>query len=487
MRTLNSQALTEIATKLGTEPVTIIEIDWIENGAQAIYADRLVGTIPGKIHSVSNLDNVINVSDSGSSQEIGVTLDDTDGTIKAILDTNDIHKRSARVYQWFEGLDIDDRFMLFAGKISSPIHWSERDRTVSFSIISQLEDKEIGFSAEEGDFDWIPKNLIGVAWPMIFGTCQDVPALQFNDAVSGTTLCPISSIIGEDYHDAVPLGGADPSWGINLGMQGMQKSMLWCAKAAFDSAAIQNHLSNPEKAAEYEARAAEALENINEINKSITSSMAQKAAQELCATTQRSSTLNDAKGHGCNPVTILGGEDFPQNQAINLQIGSSIVPGYFVGDKFYFSGVRNADKEAKAAARYSSSVSHQCEQPATGQPYDFSMDVPCGFGNTFPQPYSCRCRFSGHFIPTSTHKSRPNTDAVAEHIWIDSGSRVTVYSDENITYLVSIIPGTVLAVKAYKTFEGGERHLVNVPNNLWWPKTMTMARFQLHKSWFGNH
>jgi len=43
-----------------------------------------------------------------------------------------------------------------------------------------------------------------------------------------------------------------------------------------------------------------------------------------------------------------------------------------------------------------------------------------------------------------------------------------VYSDENITYLVSIIPGTVLAVKAYKTFEGGERHLVNVPNNLWW-------------------
>ena len=31
MRILNAQALSEIATKLGTEPVTIIEIDWVED------------------------------------------------------------------------------------------------------------------------------------------------------------------------------------------------------------------------------------------------------------------------------------------------------------------------------------------------------------------------------------------------------------------------------------------------------------------------
>ena len=463
MRTLNAQALTKIATKLGTEPVTIIEIDWIEDGAPSLYADRRVGTISGKIHSVSDLDNVINVSDSDSSQELGVTLDDTDGTIKAILDSTDIHKRSARIYQWFEGLDINDRFMLFAGKISSPITWSERDRSVSFTIISQLEDKEIGFSAEEGDFNWIPKDLIGVAWPMIFGTVQDVPALQFNQAVSGTTLCPLGTIIGEEYHVAMPLGGSNPTWAISIGMQVKQKDMLWCAYTAFTSGAA----AYPKKAGEFAQRASECLESFNEISRSIAESIGQKAAQEACARAQRAATLNNARSGGCNPVTILGGEDFPQNQAINLQISSSIVSGYFNGDKFYYSKVVNVAKEAKAAVRYASAKSQQCEQKSAGDSsFDFSMDVPCGYGNWGLQ--KCTCRKVGFFVTTASHTSRPNTDAVAEHIWIDSGARVTLYSAENITYLVSIIPGTVLAVKAYKTFEGGEQRLVNVPNNLWW-------------------
>ncbi len=42
--------------------------------------------------------------------------------------------------------------LIFRGKISSPVVWSEGDRTVSFNIISQIEDAEIGFSPEEGQF-----------------------------------------------------------------------------------------------------------------------------------------------------------------------------------------------------------------------------------------------------------------------------------------------------------------------------------------------
>ncbi len=465
MRNLSGDALNKLATKLGTEPVTIIEIDWVEDGSSILYADRTVGTILGKIQEVGDLDNVINVTDSDSSQELTITLDDTDGTIKAILDTNDIHKRSARVYQWFEGLDLDDRFMLFAGKISSPIHWSERDRTVSLTIISQIEDKELGFSAEEGDFRWIPKDLIGKTWPMIFGTVQDVPALQFNKAVTGTTLCPIGAVIGAQYHDAVPLGGSDPSWGISLGMAAMQRSMLWCVIEAMNTAAFRCSLSNPSKAAEYQARAADALDNINAINAQIAQASAQKASQAACAKNQRSLTVANARGTGCNPVRILGGEDFPQQTDISLKVGGSVVRGYFDGDKFHYITVSNAAKETKAAKKYENSIEQQCSTPSPGQSYDFSTDVPCGLGNTWPA--ACRCRYYGFFIGSSSHTSRPNTNAVAEHIWIDSGARATLYSDENITYLASIIPGTVLAVKAYKTFEGGEQRLVNVPNNLW--------------------
>lgn len=466
MRNLNAQALNTIATKLGTEPVTIVEIDWIEDGSPKLYADREVGTIKGKIYAVGDLDNVISVTDNDSSQELEVTLDDTDGTIKAILDTNDIHKRSARVYQWFEGLDLDDRFLLFAGKISSPITWNERDRNVTFTIISQLEDKEIGFSAEEGDFDWIPNRLIGQAWPMVFGTVLDVPAMQFNQAVSGTTLCPIGAVIGEEFHTAMPLGGVDPSLGISHAMRSWQSSMLWCSHSAFNEAAFKW----PDKKDEYTAKAAEILGQINDIAATTAAANAQKAAQEACATSQRQATIDTAKEGGCNPVRILGGEDFPQDQVISLRIGGSIVTGYFAGDNFHYSSVVNADKEAKAEEKYNNALDAQCETPMKGQDFDFSMKVPCGTGNQFFGD-NCLCRHYGRIIPTTTHKSRPNTNQVAEHLWIDSGSRATIYSDEYIYYVVSIIPGTVLAVKAYKTFEGGEQRLVNVPSDLWFVET----------------
>jgi len=242
--------------------------------------------------------------------------------------------------------------------------------------------------------------------------------------------------------------------------------MLHCAAAAYSKAADRNSHSNPDKAAEYRARSEEIWEQINDIGAQVSGAASQKESQRQCASQQRSATMDDARSGGCNPVTILGGEDFPQNTALSLQIGGSIVSGYFQGDKFYYSDVVNADKEAKAASRYQKSVTRQCETSPGITSYDMSMDIPCsGAQNPFGD---CRCREFGYFWFTSTHKSRPSLNAVAEHIWIDSGARVTIYSAENITYLVSIIPGTVLAVKAYKTFEGGERRLVNVPNNLWW-------------------
>ena len=52
------------------------------------------GSIPGRIVEVGDLDNVVNVSNNSGSQELSVTLDDTDGTIKAIFDAHDVHKRT---------------------------------------------------------------------------------------------------------------------------------------------------------------------------------------------------------------------------------------------------------------------------------------------------------------------------------------------------------------------------------------------------------
>ena len=92
--------LAQLAKRHGNEPVNIIEVDWIAGQAPASYADKDVQGIPGKIVELGDLDDVVahiiaesGVTNSDTSQQIDVTLDDIDGSIKTIFDSYDVHKR----------------------------------------------------------------------------------------------------------------------------------------------------------------------------------------------------------------------------------------------------------------------------------------------------------------------------------------------------------------------------------------------------------
>jgi hypothetical protein len=451
MRNISANGLAKITQKKGTEPIIIIEVDW-SPGATVSYADRDIDPgIKGRILQVGDLDNVVDVLNSNSSQELSVVLDDTDGSIKAIMDTQDIHQRDVRVYQWFSGLDLSDKFLLFAGKISSPVSWSEADRTVSFSIISQLEDKEFGFSAEEGQFPFIPKDLIGKPWPVIFGKVLDCPALQVNHAVSGSTLCGVGILSGEDLHNQVGLGGTDCGLGMSLAMMSEQISFLHACHFAWQGVD--------------DVKAAELLDQINQLQASMSSAAASRANQYNCAIAQRVAKLQNARenGLGCNPIRILGGEDFPQNTPITLNINGGLFRGIMRNDEFTISSREHPANEEKAQQLFSQINATQCETPTPIQFFDFSMEVPAGRGDLS----GSTIRRHGFIFCNEPQRSRPSTPQVAQHFWAEPGSRVVLASDEPITYIVSITPGTVLAVKAFKTLDG-VRKLVNVPNDLWY-------------------
>ena len=132
MRTITPAAQAFLDQKLGTELVFIIEVQWTEGGQRHAYADRQIGTIPGRILDIGGLDDVINVSADSTFRQISVVLDDTDGSIKGIIDAHDIHKRPCWIYQTFDGLDVADKVLLFRGQVSSPIEWGEGDRTIRF-------------------------------------------------------------------------------------------------------------------------------------------------------------------------------------------------------------------------------------------------------------------------------------------------------------------------------------------------------------------
>jgi hypothetical protein len=184
MRNLSAATLTKIAQKTGNEPINIVRVWWTFNG-YIDYADRSFGSIQGKLLSLSDVEDVINVQGNTSSTSVSVTLDDTDGSLKEIFNNTDIHRRRVQVLQWFSDIPLAEAFVIFEGEIASPVTWSEGDVSLSFDVLSKLYDREVGFSAEEGQFNWVPPDLVGKAFPLIFGTVRNVPGMRVTGIPGG--------------------------------------------------------------------------------------------------------------------------------------------------------------------------------------------------------------------------------------------------------------------------------------------------------------
>lgn len=191
MRTISGQTLTLLAGKEQLEPAFILKVKWSNNG-EFYYADRNIVTdslnIPGKILNVASFDSTLQIDNGSQNSQVSITLDDTDGSLKNIIDRNDIHNRSAYLYQWFNGMPFEEMFLVASGMISTPIVWDEGKRSLSFDIVSRLESFEIGYSAEEGNFPSIALRLLGEPWPMVFGKVVHSPAMQLQDVPAAFTL-----------------------------------------------------------------------------------------------------------------------------------------------------------------------------------------------------------------------------------------------------------------------------------------------------------
>lgn len=196
MRDIDSQILAILASREDIEPVNYISINWGGNqGTGTVYYDRKVDEKPGRIIEMSAFTDSQRSDSSGSSGSVSVTLSDLDGDLKGILDGNDIHKKPAYVYQGFlKDGELLTGFLVHAGQISTPIEWSEGNRTLKFDIVTKLEDNQVGYSAEMGNSDQVAQELIGVPWPMVFGTVTHSPCLQLQNIPTAFTAEPFQLI-----------------------------------------------------------------------------------------------------------------------------------------------------------------------------------------------------------------------------------------------------------------------------------------------------
>lgn len=189
MRELSNISLTKIAQRFGSEPFLCLGINWA--GTVFYYADKSLHiNVPGKLLQINGLENVTTLAGSTNATNLNILLDDTDGSLKNIFNVLDIHKRPVSIYQCFEGIDFADKFVIFEGLIESPIVYSDGDRTLSFSVVGMNENREIGFSPEEGQFPNLPTSLVGQPWPMAFGYARHCPGLTYQYPAVGTILYP---------------------------------------------------------------------------------------------------------------------------------------------------------------------------------------------------------------------------------------------------------------------------------------------------------
>ncbi len=185
MRNISPASLVAINQTSGLEPVIIVRVFW--NGQPTSYADRKFETsgLIGRLLEISGIEDIVDINASASSVNMSVTLDDSDRSIKNVFDVNDIHKTYVQVLQWFSGIPLSDAFLIFEGEIASPIVWAEGTRTLKFDIVTRIEDREVGFSAEEAQFPFMASDLAGKAWPLVFGTVGGVPPLSLNESPKG--------------------------------------------------------------------------------------------------------------------------------------------------------------------------------------------------------------------------------------------------------------------------------------------------------------
>jgi hypothetical protein len=439
-RNISIEALLKLQQKTGSESIVVVECGWggrDQDGTpvtSSMYADRVIPSQPHvkpAIVELSDLDSIVAISLNETSDEITLTLDDTDGTIKEIIDNNDIHLIPVVLYQWFADLPWTSKFVIFAGKINSPVVWSEGARTVSFSVVSQLEDKEVGFSPEEGNFPDLPQSMIGKTWPECFGTTVHQKGLQMDFVHRGTLGEPIGMSDFTIPHRITALN-AIKNFLVTL-------QLLWAFMEGYLRAIKAEQAADAahQKQVQFAQQQQSYIDQIDEL---------------VDARSEQQEFEKDS-------IRIIGGEEFPRGGLI-LEISGA----YFVG-------------AFREGAGQEDIFDISCQQHPQRHLFPHASGSLCvalsgiaGVEKTFPEAE----RFSVQQVtgPAFAIYTGVITGDSAGSWFAQGGAAVKIYSAEPLRYIVSITRGCggnqgVLKVASFTTFNSGERVLVDVPANMY--------------------
>ena len=456
MRSVTANASAELSQNTGTEMLVLLEVEWTAGG-QHLYSDQTLEGAAPKIITMAGFDASMMLEGSGDSQEMGIVLDDSDGSIRAIYNRTEIHKRPARVYLLHKGLPTSDKILVFRGQLVTPIEWDESQRSISFNILSELESRQVGFSMEEGDFPNIPEEALGKAWPLAFGQVCHLPAVKVRAPRRGYLEH------GTGIHD------------FTLQSRMCQAINIQCAVQSTGT-----HSGT--------ATVGPSLECVN------------RRFGEIC----KLKDLYEQQTSYENPtLNIYNGVSFPQDTRLTIYVDSASYNGTFDGNMFTVFSRQHPEWATFNHVPCSSINGVSYGQVEGHVQYGGTNNIRQGAGGNYDpnSPYHTTAEgqafFTGNrawipddtvasFVPNQTQgqafascnaalvttpgmvggpkESWEKYDAMEESTfwWAPSGSEVYYEGEQETLYIVSLLPGTVDKVAAYRQAPNGFRYLTEV-------------------------
>jgi hypothetical protein len=454
MRDVTPQTLKFLAKNRGVELILLIGVQWVDGGEEILYSDQKIDGADypyPRVLEISNFDTLQTVSNITDSQSISVTVNDSDGKIKEIIDSNNICKQPASVYFLFKGLTLAHKVPFFTGLISGPIVWDEGSRSLSFNILSELHTIDVGFSMEEGDFPSVPEEALGKAWPLVFGQVCNMPTVVVRSPRRGILLR------GEGIHD------------FTLHPRICQANLITCPAESKGQSTIINKNT---------------VITVDEVNGQNVQQLYNESTElifgpDLNCVARRFETICNLQTHLENQRTyehatlnISGGDRFPQGEYITINIGGARFRGTFSGTYFTIQ-----DREHPEYADWDHIACHPVEDRTYGLKIikgDLSQWEATDSGTAYryigPRLTLDECENQTTVAqeslggPEASWAAYNEMESAGFH-WCPAGSEVLLEDEKEVLHIVSLLPGTVDMVAAYYKMPTGRELLMEVPTD----------------------
>ncbi|MHA2380786.1 MAG: hypothetical protein ACXADS_16060 [Candidatus Thorarchaeota archaeon] len=463
--------------KKAVEPLYVLGVEWTP-GHETLYSDRKInGTNQAFpiMNDMGNFNMSKIVAGSGASESVPFVLSDVeDGTytghLKSIVDNDDIHKAKARLYLMVQGVNLIDKTLMVQGEINSPLEWNEQDRTLKFSVISQIESVEAGFAIEDGDFPEVPEDLRGKPWPFILGeVCWEKtqrvrsPRKGYLAEPQGVVdftlyprLCQARLLTCAQKYEP-PRTDQNLGPDANLDSNGNPTNCIhFRDNKTGDKGCICSDLpfgTCPQGETEQDKIDTECLlRRFNEICRLLTRIQQEEATVK-------------------NPMIIRDGEKFPQGVRISLWIESVVFKGIMTGTSFAWDEVLHPQRdeiqnppcrkigEAKFGWRKAPSKDGWNRTSGNGRSFEYSGQ-PTSLGD-------CEGGGTGQTKvvegPGESWRYYEQFEE-ADFIGLDAGTEVFLLEESEIIHIANLFGGTITGVAAYRRF-GDKTILVNLPTD----------------------